>query len=1465
MSEEMIQGYTKEEFLSLILNQLKTKEDKEEFYQKMLLGLHQNDPVYQSEEVGPEGEIPPSDVLKNIFQNIDWKMLTGTEYGEDEFFNGKDGLYTSLGEELKKIFEAEGNDYKRKDLAGDGDNTWWTNSYWNESVAKLLQILAQRIDPENIMTYEKSGLLIELISDEDNPDNEGKIDVAHLRAGLKAQGATAELRMIDIMDADAGNSFEGEKDTYWYGDYYDSLTLTYMVEDEPITTILTKVLFKENADTILSKIRNEQEITGAEFKNLITVNKDEKSNACIYSGLVSSNAQEPPERLLVTMKQSGEYYRFKVVKNPWVIPWYNFDGNTYSRVRGDDKHVSALTDKNKLDFTRLDEDEMISSAGFKQQAKHVYDIIKAYKEEREKLINAPSTISFITYESAIEPIGSIDMNNRQYPKEESFPPDTLDAGYYYWPLSDFQTYEGDFYITITCSKLKQTTGLYPEQLTDEYCEQYCKEIVQQAIDSLGGDVSTLPSVAVSDAIAAQEDPDGIIISGYKSYNVYVGTYDDIPYQLKQFLYMLGECGSIEILKRKIERLADKYGIDYSDLVPVDKKREIEIIDEDSFVQLYSTKVHRWIRLLMPRYKRKVEVEDLNRNFWVIGQVLAGISADLFDEEGPIGGMIKGLLKEIAQLWENVVYLWAALALLSQKRFYGETHTEVVMLPAESFSPYLTYDDFDKGHGNAAILEKLSYLLKMYPEKNLMILPCIRINNYEHNYYGELVIPGVYIYDRNKEDEQWEIITFNYEETQNFINNGKLDFILYDYRDKIYGILEEEERYNYVAPLSHAENIHADDDTRFYGIARDKIDFEGQLYAKNSTGDWVDNRYINVNMRLHDLAAELATKEEKIIISFNGSYVTSSDKIVLRDIVNIYYDDPIEDIDPTYIPIEKGYYQGEILSTSMDAAHIIYDIFVLPTAELKPVLEDVEVIKQGYTTSAYAEMRAEDEVILNKILTNFEEYNNDAEHFWTTTREDRFASPPFYYAQPSGESPRTAVRQDAPKQLYDQTEKAYETISDWENENKNYFKTAHPIEDTTILFVEGHRKTNYTTRMDSDAGHEYYFPYDGEDTDGLTSALCENHAVLSTNTGAMISIPTKQGRVTSFYPNHLSIDGIGTAVHTSIHYTPQNRDIGAYQASDDSWIPYAQVGALHSADFKFGSSFAGGGSAQWLVSLLDGEKEVTPTNWLVTKIETPYTTRSSLWRNGSPTGFEKFGNPGGNFEDEDFHIQLARRIAQDEYDNNTSDQTIGHLAQVIRDRFIALGIEDASNPVYNMETWYYDQAIQHGIYDEWYIEQCKLYNTLGNTWDQRVREWCQIWNITPIERDSLGLNDPEGNTFTNRIFIGVSMNTDVKVYVFGPNGLYSRKCYSRDATGRYSLVKNEETSQGTVDQIREDYYVISNNVSSQNKEKYKSFHKLLANNAGYYNVQDDDDFSPTWYEQHVKWEDRGTDYPWDIPS
>jgi hypothetical protein len=67
---------------------------------------------------------------------------------------------------------------------------------------------------------------------------------------------------------------------------------------------------------------------------------------------------------------------------------------------------------------------------------------------------------------------------------------------------------------------------------------------------------------------------------------------------------------------------------------------------------------------MPEYERIVEIEDLNRNFWVIGQVLTGVLSFLFDEDSPINDLFNGMLDELAQLWENLLYLWVAFALIS---------------------------------------------------------------------------------------------------------------------------------------------------------------------------------------------------------------------------------------------------------------------------------------------------------------------------------------------------------------------------------------------------------------------------------------------------------------------------------------------------------------------------------------------------------------------------------------------------------------------------------------------------------------------------------------------------------------------------------------------------------------------------------------------------------------------------------
>jgi hypothetical protein len=82
---------------------------------------------------------------------------------------------------------------------------------------------------------------------------------------------------------------------------------------------------------------------------------------------------------------------------------------------------------------------------------------------------------------------------------------------------------------------------------------------------------------------------------------------------------------------------------------------------------------------MPKYMRNVEVEDLNRNFWVIGQSIAALSAFLF-EDSPITDLLKRILNEIAQLWQNIMYLWATMSMIMEDDKTYNVHTEVIVLP-----------------------------------------------------------------------------------------------------------------------------------------------------------------------------------------------------------------------------------------------------------------------------------------------------------------------------------------------------------------------------------------------------------------------------------------------------------------------------------------------------------------------------------------------------------------------------------------------------------------------------------------------------------------------------------------------------------------------------------------------------------------------------------------------------------------
>lgn len=102
------------------------------------------------------------------------------------------------------------------------------------------------------------------------------------------------------------------------------------------------------------------------------------------------------------------------------------------------------------------------------------------------------------------------------------------------------------------------------------------------------------------------------------------------------------------------------------------------------------------RLLMPQYERRVEVEDLNRNFWVIGQNLTALNKlvlDLGDD------FIKKLIGELTGLWDNIYRIWQALFYLNDK-IYSISDNEKVRFMMEY--------GFNQPSGNTSAVEAVTF-------------------------------------------------------------------------------------------------------------------------------------------------------------------------------------------------------------------------------------------------------------------------------------------------------------------------------------------------------------------------------------------------------------------------------------------------------------------------------------------------------------------------------------------------------------------------------------------------------------------------------------------------------------------------------------------------------------------------------------------------------------------------------------
>lgn len=336
----------------------------------------------------------------------------------------------------------------------------------------------------------------------------------------------------------------------------------------------------------------------------------------------------------------------------------------------------------------------------------------------------------------------------------------------------------------------------------------------------------------------------------------------------------------------------------------------------------------WIRLLMPKYLRKVEVEDLNRNFWVIGQTLSAICAYLFGDNS-VENLFKHILNELMQLWENVLYLWAGVALVSQKEVIDDYIVQVVPVANSKEQGYIKFDDFgttdqdcityqnNTAAANWSVIEeRVKHIVDQYKDINLIIIPEIREGNYKHNYYYKVSYPGMLIYDandasRNKHidfvvsvgtqivsEAPYPVIDLNYES----------NLQSYNYIDKIGSIYETETKYNYRFPYSDIINTvqQSEEVLPYYAMLRMIPNIS--ISYDNSQGGF---RFSSMTFAFNDVSQELlANGVETQVLDYTTDCTITNN--------TMSFDCTIEAIPSTAaaiddITITKGYYLGELVS------------------------------------------------------------------------------------------------------------------------------------------------------------------------------------------------------------------------------------------------------------------------------------------------------------------------------------------------------------------------------------------------------------------------------------------------------------------------------------------------------------------------------------------------------------------------
>lgn len=342
--------------------------------------------------------------------------------------------------------------------------------------------------------------------------------------------------------------------------------------------------------------------------------------------------------------------------NEYVAPWKNFTNQNYLEARSDE-NLDVLTDNKYLDYTQSYNRNILN------------DMINSDDKSSNSTINLKSNII----------LSSIPNTNEQKPEFFYMGVKSTNTGYStsltkitgnnnsnnivaetYCLLEDY-TYENEESKQLAEISNSQKMILYILRVLSQPGTKHTelffeKEIVNKNQIKKGEQPNTI-QVSPKD-INEKEDTDN---SNYIQENGQSKIYT----LLNNIMFTTDE-----------ESPANYDGVTWN--IEVGNKVGFKTID-DNIIEYYnvslsigktyknySTILAALTNLIMPQYRRRVEIEDLNRNFWVISQNLTILNKFMIGLQDGIGKIFQDIFSEIIGLWDNIYSIWKSIFYLDGK-------------------------------------------------------------------------------------------------------------------------------------------------------------------------------------------------------------------------------------------------------------------------------------------------------------------------------------------------------------------------------------------------------------------------------------------------------------------------------------------------------------------------------------------------------------------------------------------------------------------------------------------------------------------------------------------------------------------------------------------------------------------------------------------------------------------------------